>query len=80
MVAEEVMRSDSGCVFMIGPRGSADGLDGRWEKKGGSKGSPWSCTRAIVQMVVPLPETGSTKREGLEKKCERSLLGLLIPE
>lgn len=36
----EVMKSDSGCIFTIEPRGFVDGLDGRCEKKRGTKDIP----------------------------------------
>lgn len=48
VVGMEVMSSDSGCIFMTEPRGFADGLDGRREKKRGVKDSPRSWARAIV--------------------------------
>lgn len=65
VVGVEVMRSLWGYIFTTGPRGCADGLDERCEKKTGIKDSPWCRARAIVQ-----------RREGLEEKLESSLMGL----
>lgn len=44
----EVMRSDLGYIFMGEPQGFADGLDGRCEKKRGTKNIPGSWARATV--------------------------------
>lgn len=56
VVGVEVMRSLWGYIFTTGPRGCADGLNERCEKKIGIKDSPWCWARAIVQMVVPFTE------------------------
>lgn len=53
VVTVEATKSDSGCIFTTEPKELAEGLDGRCEKKRGTKDCPWSRTRAIVWMVVP---------------------------
>ena len=70
------MRSLWGYIFTTGPRGCADGLDERCEKKTGFKDSPWCWARAIVQMVVPYWDGKHHRREGVEEKLESSLIGL----